>query len=112
HARSCNSPGPVLLLRSPLRLPFLGRLLGRRPPLRLLSLRLGLLALRRGGGGPRGGGAGGAPPAGGGGGAGRGPVGALGGRGGSGSLLRRRRLAGRRGSRAAIRPVATLISAW
>src|SRR2546425_4222461 len=53
---ACNLRRRFLLRRIPLGLPFLGRLLGRRPPLRLLALRLGLLALRRwGGGGRRGG---------------------------------------------------------
>src|SRR3989442_12595890 len=52
---ACNLRRRFLLRRIPLGLPFLGRLLGRRPPLRLLALRLGLLALRRwGGGGGRG----------------------------------------------------------
>src|SRR2546425_3187251 len=50
---ACNLRRLFLLRRIPLGLPFLGRLLGRRPPLRLLPLRLGLLALRRWGGGGR-----------------------------------------------------------
>src|SRR6266550_4692266 len=52
---ACNLRRLFLLRRVPLGLPFLGRLLGRRPPLRLLALRLGLLALRCWGGGGRGG---------------------------------------------------------
>src|SRR2546421_5546080 len=48
---ACNLRRRFLLRRIPLGLPFLGRLLGRRPPLRLLALRLGLLALPGGGGG-------------------------------------------------------------
>src|SRR2546429_495035 len=48
---ACNLRRRFLLRRIPLGLPFLGRLLGRRPPLRLLALRLGLLALPRWGGG-------------------------------------------------------------
>src|SRR5256885_289250 len=57
---ACNLRRRFLLRRIPLGLPFLGRLLGRRPPLRLLALRLGLPALRRWGGGGRRGGPGGA----------------------------------------------------
>src|SRR2546426_9852657 len=57
---ACNLRRLFLLRRVPLGLPFLGWLLGRRPPLRLLSLRLGLLALPPRGGGGGGGGAGGA----------------------------------------------------
>src|SRR5207247_10632877 len=51
----CNLRRLFLLRRVPFGFPFLGRLLGRPPPLRLLALRLGLLALRRWGGGGRGG---------------------------------------------------------
>src|SRR3989442_6119148 len=56
---ACNLRRLFLLRRVPLGLPFLGWLLGRRPPLRLLSLRLGLLAPPPRGGGGGGGGAGG-----------------------------------------------------
>src|SRR5437588_274125 len=50
---ACNLRRLFLLRRVALGLAFLGRLLGRPPPLRLLALRLGLLALRCWGGGGR-----------------------------------------------------------
>src|SRR5256885_16256068 len=56
---ACNLRRRFLLRRIPLGLPFLGRLLGRRPPLRLLALRLPPLARRGWGGGGGGGGSGG-----------------------------------------------------
>src|SRR5213078_2779413 len=52
---ACNLRRLFLLRRVPFGFPFLGRLLGRPSPLRLLALRLGLLALRCWGGGGRGG---------------------------------------------------------